>query len=152
MATLNTVRYRNGSSWISILNLVYPIGSVYVAWVATSPATLFGGTWSQITGDRFFRFSTNVNTSAASNPAHSHNARGNMCVAWSPMKGGNATCYWDTWDNRPVWSAKWKGTMGNFGATNTTFSDAVPVLGTTASATPAIVPAAQNMYAWHRTA
>lgn len=32
-------------STLDILNLVYPVGAVYVSSVSTSPATLFGGTW-----------------------------------------------------------------------------------------------------------
>lgn len=36
----------------SFLNLVYPIGAVYISINSTSPATLFGGTWEAIK-DRF---------------------------------------------------------------------------------------------------
>lgn len=36
----------------NILNLVYPIGSIYMSVNSTSPAILFGGTWEQIK-DRF---------------------------------------------------------------------------------------------------
>lgn len=32
----------------ALLNEVYPIGSIYISTNATSPATLFGGTWEQI--------------------------------------------------------------------------------------------------------
>lgn len=34
----------------SIVNLVYPIGSIYMSVNSTSPATLFGGTWQRLTG------------------------------------------------------------------------------------------------------
>lgn len=33
-----------------ILNLVYPVGSLYLSTVTTSPSVLFGGTWERITG------------------------------------------------------------------------------------------------------
>ena len=36
----------------SILNLIYPVGSIYMSVNSTSPATLFGGTWERIQ-DRF---------------------------------------------------------------------------------------------------
>ena len=32
----------------NILNMVYPVGSIYMSVNSTSPATLFGGTWQQI--------------------------------------------------------------------------------------------------------
>ena len=37
-------------AWINILSIIYPVGSLYFSTVSTSPATLFGGTWVQITG------------------------------------------------------------------------------------------------------
>lgn len=33
---------------VSLLNIIYPVGSVYMSVNSTSPATLFGGTWSAI--------------------------------------------------------------------------------------------------------
>jgi len=35
-----------------IIDIVYPVGSVYISVNSTSPATLFGGTWAQLK-DRF---------------------------------------------------------------------------------------------------
>ena len=35
-----------------LADIMYPVGSVYISTVSTSPATLFGGSWTQIT-DRF---------------------------------------------------------------------------------------------------
>ena len=39
----------------------YPVGSIYISFNSTSPATLFGGTWAQLTG-AFLRADTNTNT------------------------------------------------------------------------------------------
>lgn len=47
MATIGTIRYRNGSNWVDIL---HPVGSFYFSTASTPPASLFGGTWVQITG------------------------------------------------------------------------------------------------------
>lgn len=33
-----------------VLNLVYPVGAIYISCNSTGPATLFGGTWEQIQG------------------------------------------------------------------------------------------------------
>lgn len=33
-----------------ILNLVYPVGAIYISYNSTSPATLFGGSWTRIQG------------------------------------------------------------------------------------------------------
>lgn len=47
MASIGTIRYKNGSSWIDIL---HPTGSFYFSTSPTSPSSLFGGSWTQITG------------------------------------------------------------------------------------------------------
>lgn len=37
------------SNWINLLEVVYPIGSIYQSTKSTSPSQLIGGTWEQIT-------------------------------------------------------------------------------------------------------
>ena len=41
-----------GSGNLDILNMVYPVGSIYMSVNSTSPATLFGGTWEAISQGR----------------------------------------------------------------------------------------------------
>lgn len=66
-----------------LIDLVYPVGSIYMSVNSTSPATLFGGTWSQLK-DRFLLGAgssyTNGDTGGAATvtlttsqiPAHTH--------------------------------------------------------------------------------
>ena len=42
----------------SFINDIYPVGSIYMSYKATSPATLFGGTWEQL--KNHFLFATNA--------------------------------------------------------------------------------------------
>ena len=37
------------SNWINLLEVVYPIGSIYESTKSTSPSQLMGGAWKQIT-------------------------------------------------------------------------------------------------------
>lgn len=46
MASVGTIKYKNGSSWIDIL---HPVNSFYFSHASTSPSSLFGGTWTQVT-------------------------------------------------------------------------------------------------------
>lgn len=43
---------KNGTDSGASLDLIYPVGSIYMSTDPTSPAVLFGGTWEQIK-DRF---------------------------------------------------------------------------------------------------
>lgn len=36
------------STFVNLLEVIYPVGSIYQSMNSTSPATLFGGTWSAI--------------------------------------------------------------------------------------------------------
>lgn len=62
---------------------VYPVGALYLSVVSTDPATLFGGTWTQITTDAYLKIVTSGAGSAGgtssahkipltSIPAHTH--------------------------------------------------------------------------------
>ena len=42
----------NGNKINGLVDLIYPVGSIYTSTVSTNPGTLFGGTWTQIT-DKF---------------------------------------------------------------------------------------------------
>lgn len=71
------------SAVTDILNLVYPVGSIYMSVNSTSPATLFGGTWTQIKDTFLLAAGTNhaaastggaetVTLSTSNLPSHNH--------------------------------------------------------------------------------
>ena len=49
------LKFLQDGSWIDYLDTIYPVGAVYQSSQPTSPAALFGGTWSQLTDGRFLR-------------------------------------------------------------------------------------------------
>ena len=69
-----------------LIDILYPVGSIYMSVNSTSPATLFGGTWEQIK-DRFLLSAGNTYTAGATGgeathkltvnemPSHNHNSR-----------------------------------------------------------------------------
>lgn len=131
----------------TLLDLVYPVGCVYISYSSTSPASLFGGSWTQLTG-RFLRMDNNVNTGGSD--THSHGAgslkalanilktdkylyeKGVAADGWLPSYWGGAFSY-----------------IGNQ-SISTKHTEAVQVIGDTGSASN--VPLYQNLYAWRRTA
>ena len=66
-----------------ILNLVYPIGSIYITVNSTSPAVLFGGSWTQLT-DTFLYASTTADTSATTAPSGQGEATHTLTVNEMP--------------------------------------------------------------------
>ena len=47
--------FKNGADWISVLSIVYPVGSIYLTVSDESPADLIGGTWSELKGRSYLR-------------------------------------------------------------------------------------------------
>ena len=44
------ISIKDDTNWYTLLDLVYPVGSIYCSTKSTSPASLMGGTWSAISG------------------------------------------------------------------------------------------------------
>ena len=122
----------------------YPVGSVYISYTSTSPASLFGGSWTPIVG-RFPYFNngngvggSHTHTLTASEmPSHNHGL--------SNSRDGTGVGFWKTdAGSGSKWSlltrtysgcdyALTVGSMGGGGAHNN-------------------MPAYQTLYAWRRTA
>lgn len=70
----------------ALLN-AYPVGAVYISWSSTSPASLFGGSWSEIKG-RFPYFNHGTGTGGENThkltvkemPSHNHTGHGTSGV------------------------------------------------------------------------
>ena len=96
------------NTWTTLLDAVYPVGSVYISYSTTSPATRFGGTWSAITGFPWLHDSTAVGTTGGEEthvlsveemPKHDH-----YCPC-TVVYGGDAERYRNLYaTNSKVWS------------------------------------------------
>ncbi len=58
------------ASFISLLDLVYPVGSYYMSNSSGSPASKFGGTWTQLTDSRVPIGANSVSTGGSSTHTH----------------------------------------------------------------------------------
>ena len=68
-------------AFVNILQIIYPVGSIYTSTNSTSPATLIGGTWTALTDGKFLRPSGSWNQTGGEEthtitvsemPSHSH--------------------------------------------------------------------------------
>lgn len=96
------------NTWTTLLDVVYPVGSVYITGSTTSPASTFGGTWSQVKSGLIgcagstglaANLSTGGNStiSVSQLPRHSHTVTGSR-VNWydSPARGMSFTSWSDS--------------------------------------------------------
>ena len=127
---------KNGSSWVNynLLN-AYPVGAIYASASSTSPASLFGGSWTQIT-NAALRGSTWVGyggtdthiLSISEMPSHSHTTK--VGIRQSPA--GNHRNIMTTND---VWS----------------MADSAQVNNTGGGQAMSLVQRSYNCYMWQRT-
>lgn len=111
-----------GMSQSEVVDLIYPIGSIYMSVNNVSPSTLFGGTWAQIkdtfllsAGDTYTNASTGGEAShtltTSELPSHSHGipslsgstsgagAHNHAVIGTSANNGGSGV-FCETWANR----------------------------------------------------
>lgn len=64
-------------AFVNLLSVIYPVGSVYLSINSTSPASVIGGTWKQIT-DNMLRITTSAadTTGGSNNHVHSLSKNG----------------------------------------------------------------------------
>lgn len=102
------------SSFVNLLDIVYPIGSIYITNNTASPASTIGGTWTAVTGaicgnteKNGTNYGSDTHTLTVSEiPSHHHRYRGywsvggvwgsettRACIAWDDVNDGTSGGY-----------------------------------------------------------
>lgn len=95
------------ATWVNLLDVIYPVGSIYHSTSSTSPASSIGGTWSAISGRFLLGANSNyvggsqggeasVTLTTDTMPHHSHPIR----VNWGDGSGN----VWIVGANSPITS------------------------------------------------
>lgn len=128
----------------TIVDLIYPVGSIYMSVNGTDPGTLIGGTWERIkdkfllsAGDTYAAGSTG-GSAKATLPAHAHTVGSNDYQLWGAKKGagstepgnqisGNAKYYAAVKGNSTA-NYKWLGSVDSTGASDVSQANMPPYL------------------------
>lgn len=94
------------SNFVNLLDIVYPVGSIYQSMSATSPADFIGGTWTKIKTFLYGADTANQTGGEAKHtltidemPSHGHG------IVVAVVNGGNATTYRTLFaTNSPAWN------------------------------------------------
>lgn len=109
------------SSFVNLLDIIYPIGSIYYAYgTATSPASTVGGTWSRIENKFLWFTETDSNIGKTGGemahtltinemPSHNHSSNGTWIVhdagSWATRGSTNQGSYNTPFASTPLeWS------------------------------------------------
>lgn len=149
-------------SFVNLLDIVYPVGSIYHSWQSTSPAEQFGGSWTALTDDRVLLPSSTWNTTGGANnitlattqiPAHLHGFGTNQrLVTWGALANGDIafTAPGNVWGTRAEWSGGDSSATYNKISGNTSLSAQTTNAGG-GQAHENRMPF-RTCYAWYRTA
>ena len=142
------VRSGNGSGWShgwrkSALE-AYPVGALYLSFSATSPASLFGGTWAQISG-RFLRAASGTGTGGSDTCTLTSGQMPNHHHGVVREQDGDWAGYWQS--NVSEGGLWWVVSNGTPGANRGLKTTSVGGGGSHNN-----MPAYQDVYAWRRTA
>lgn len=111
-----------------ILDIIYPVGSVYLSWNSTDPKNLFGGTWVRLKGGFVYgcqeSSGTGNGTGTATNshtltineiPSHQHEFP-DRTIVWDANTGYNTDIVQDgSYDNKIVQFRPWGTKVGATG-------------------------------------
>lgn len=126
-------------SWVNLLTILYPIGSIYISVDSTSPANKIGGSWTQIVGAAL-RGSTTTGYVGSDNHT--------LTISEMPN-------HYHTFPRRTAWGNSGSANEGVFSyVSGASFGDiwldSVNSSGTGAS--HSILQKSYNCYIWYRTA
>ena len=152
-----------------LVDLFYPVGSIYTSMNSTDPSELFGGTWEQIT-DRFLYCADSSGTTGGSStiteanlPAHTHTFSGtnaSSVLNVLPISNANILTNVSGGGNLSVTSRGGSGTSSCVSLENSTSETCdkltfnytpVGTLSSTGSGEE-FLPPYITVYAWYRTA
>ena len=159
--TLSKVSLKDSSSWYTLLNLIYPVGSIYISYTSTSPGTRFGGTWVAITG-RFIYANAGTGTGGSNSHKITINEMPNHHHAILGTYGGVVNSGGAVQDaflyGAPSISGNyvWTNTMGAYCGGGTSGSgrgaNANDTQQDLSNQATQYLPAYQTVYCWRRTA
>lgn len=93
----NVYSERPDGTMLSIVDLIYPVGSIYMSVNSANPETLFGGTWQQIkdrfllsAGDTYAAGNTG-GSAKATLPSHTHTLGSGGYQLWGAKIGAGST-------------------------------------------------------------
>ena len=140
-----------------LIDLIYPIGAVYISVNSTNPGTLFGGTWEQIK-DQFLLYAGDTyaagSTGGAASLSHNHNEGNLKAAIGASASSPNVLSYVPVspHERGPASIGNYTVIGADYSTTTRTFNHYTQVYGYTSSVTQSILPPYLSVYVWKRTA
>ena len=147
-------------SYINLGQVVYPVGSIYMSYTGISPASLFGGNWTAITG-RFLYCNNGTSTGGANSKTYNFNHNHGMTLnkknstgSWSYTTGQSGIGFHDgdaAIPNSPVLTSTSAAVASMTGCNGPASVNGGNTPKSLNDKTIDTMPAYQTVYCWRRT-
>ena len=141
-------------AFVNLGQVIYPVGSVYISYTSTSPASLFGGNWTAITG-HFPYFNAGNTTGGSNSISHSHGLDGTGYADIDIIIGNGRwfnVCYRNNSNGHPfIANQGWAAEVNSTNKSTEKNTNSISLSGMTNSSSINNMPAYQTFYAWRRT-
>ena len=94
-------------AYVNLIDLIYPVGSIYYSMNNTHPATLFGGEWTKITCFPYPQDSNTASGLTGGQAVHQHVAELRYRIYYGSIISGSAT------DGEQLWARDYATTETN---------------------------------------
>lgn len=128
------------------VDMIYPIGSIYMSVNQVSPAVLFGGTWEQIK-DKFLLGAGDTFEGGSTGGSVTHNHTLNN--AWAHFNSSSKVIYYQ-YKRATSWKANYQVTATSASEASTSYADVTTLGGTSDDASN--LPPYLVVYMWKRVA
>lgn len=151
-----------------LLNLIYPVGSIYLSVNATNPSTLFGGTWERIqdkfilaAGSTYEAGTTGGSAAHTHTLSHTHAGQGTLAAAVGASNNEVASISYlasSIPEGAPTTVEQYTLRIYSTVTTQRNFNHYTPVYGNTSEASntttssSGTLPPYLSVYVWKRTA
>lgn len=154
---MTALKYKEGSVWKDYIDVVYPVGSIYMSHDTTSPADLFGGTWSKVNSTNYLRLNSDNTTAGTTGGSSSVKHQHRLPIGWDQMASGETRIWgWNDASGYPIFGSNVYGAqaweiLGNSGA-NIHITGTVIRAAFSDEAEVSITPTYWTVNLWYRTA
>lgn len=122
----------------ALIDLIYPVGAIYISYTNINPSDLFGGTWEEITG-RFLLAQDNSHAAQSTGGEETHTLTINEAPSHTHTRGTMNITGWvgplDDYSAHSIGGAMYVGSAIGYDATSTNTSGGGWTLGFDASRT-----------------
>lgn len=139
-------------AFVNLLDIIYPVGSIYISTNDLSPSNLIGGSWTQVNPGTFLCAAGDgyqvLSNGGSESSSHTHSAQGYLAACITPNSQGAGRTYYKTLGTS--YTSSWSISAGTLQSTSSVRSEGVYINGSVEHKTIDTIPPYLAVNIWRR--